>query len=136
MYILITLILTIWTAYVGNKVSYGIWDTAILVCWISWPLYLTCILIFARQRGQTTKFWQFSQFADYLLAGAFIPLVLGISYFNYKLASNMQSEAMSFTENLLFVGYYSVILWGITGVSVFFFYLASKFRTKRNQQFT
>jgi hypothetical protein len=100
------------------------------MCWITWPLFLCSILAFAKHKNQPTKFWQLKFFTDYLLLGAYLPLTVGIVVFNFKVSSNMQNETVTFSENLFYVGVYSVILWGITLASVFAFYLASKFFLK------
>lgn len=131
MHWIFTILLSIWTLYIGAKVSQGIWDAIILMCWITWPLYLCSILALAKHRSQKTSFWRLRMFSDYLLLGAFLPLVFGVAIFNIKLGNNLQSETISTTQNLLFVGYSSVVLWGVTAISVFLFYLASKVFLKR-----
>jgi len=136
MYWIITLLLSIWTLYVGLNAHNTPWDSIILLCWIAWPLYLTCILIYARQKSSDQPFWRCQHLPDYLLTGAFIPLVLGISYFNIKVTSNIQSEAITFEQNLLFVGFFSVALWCFTAIAVFIFYLVAKFKIKNKIQST
>lgn len=92
---------------------------------------MVCILIFLRQRELKTKFWHLKKFGDYLLTGSFTPLVLGIAYFNFALDRNLQNPDYTFGQNLLFVGYYSVLLWGMTIISVFLFFIAYKINKKR-----
>jgi hypothetical protein len=50
MHWLITILLAAWTFYVGNEVSHGLWDSFILKCWITWPLFLCSILAFAKHK--------------------------------------------------------------------------------------
>lgn len=137
MYIAITLLLSAWTFFLATQISYGIWDSIILVCWIGWPLYLVCILIYAKHRSYRLGYWKLRNLGDYLLLGAYLPLVLGIIYFNVQFASNAQNSAVSFAENLFFVGVFSVVHWFVTGLSIFLFYLLSKYflgMTPKNSQ--
>ena len=126
MYWVLTILLSVWTLYISDAVSQGLWDAIVLTCWITWPLYLCCVLAFAKHRGQKTRFWRLKFFSDYLLLGAFLPLIFGIIIYNIKLSQNIQNESIPFADNLLFVGYSSVVLWGATAASVAVFYFASK----------
>lgn len=126
MHLIISLLVSAWTLYVGLTVSHTFWDSFVLLFWLAWPLYLTNILINFRQPDADYPFWRLKSRYDCLLTGAYFPLVLGIIYFNIKLTLNSSNGAVSFAENAIFVGIFSVVLWGITGVSVFLFYLLSK----------
>lgn len=130
MHLAISVLLSIWTLYLALQISDGVWDSIILVCWINWPLYLASILIYARHRPNLNNVWKLRDRGDFLLVGAFIPLVLGIVYFNLKLASNSRDVTVSFGENLFFVGVFSVAHWFVIGLSVLLAYFLSKYFLK------
>lgn len=129
---ILTITLFVWTLTIGREVSHGVWDAFILACWINWPLIFCNILAHAKHRSQATKFWRLKKFSDFLLLGAYIPLLIGIAIFNIVLTLKVQQHTVEFDEKFFFVTYASVLLWGATAVSVFGFYLASKFVRKRN----
>lgn len=131
MHWIITISLSIWTLIIGSKVSFSHWDTFVLMGWMTWPLYLCSVLAFAKHRGQDSPFWKLRNLGDYLLLGAYLPLAIGIANYNIALDARLEIQDMPFEENLLFVGYYTVKLWLATAISVFVFYLASRFFLKR-----
>jgi heme exporter protein D len=122
-----------WTLLVSGEVSTGSWDTLILSLWIVWPLFLCSVLAYAKHRGQQLAFWRLSNFSDFLLLGAYVPLVLGVIYYNIQLPAKLLEANKPYEENLLFVGYYSVKLWLATAISVFLFYVASKIFLKNKK---
>ncbi|MDH5543979.1 MAG: hypothetical protein OEZ43_00210 [Gammaproteobacteria bacterium] len=131
MFWLITIALSAWTLNISGHISSGAWDAFILMCWITWPLLLCTLLITLKHRGQQTPFWRLQYFSDYLLTGALIPQIVGVILFNITLQENIENDSRSFSENLLFVGYYTVKLWLATALSVVVFYFAAKLRTKK-----
>jgi len=133
MYFIITLLLSVWAFVLAFQLSYGIWDSILLVCWIYWPLYLVSILIYAKHSSGLAGLWKLQSVGDFLLVGALLPLVIGVAYFNIRLTVDSQDAAVSFGDNLYFVGVFSVIHWLVIGLSVFVSYLCSKYVLKRRK---
>jgi hypothetical protein len=120
----------IWTIGVGISAKFGLWDSVILACWLAWPIVLVAILIRFREKNSRQSIWRFTSRNDFLLVGALLPLAIGQAAYNISVTSNINSSA-TFTELALFIGFYSVALWGVTGFSVFVAYLSWRFFTAK-----
>ena len=125
MYFGFAFLLSAWTIAVGLQAKFSLWDSIILTCWLAWPLLLVSILIRAREKSQQASIWRLRHKPDFLLVGGLIPLLLGQLIYNLSVTSNINAQA-TFTELSLYIGIFSVALWGVTGVFVFSFYILSR----------